>query len=85
MHVIVGSSAFDVSFLQRFRSDQRQAAQRGAARRKAAAMPAVARMLGVVAQGMVFAAAMWLLLAAPGFLSAQESLVGTGPVAQASR
>ena len=46
------------------------------------------RLLGTVAQGLVFFAVLWLLAAGPGFLSARDSLVpaGTGRLApQASR
>ena len=46
------------------------------------------RLLGTVAQSLVFFAVLWLLAAGPGFLSARDSLVPveTGrPAPQASR
>ncbi len=45
------------------------------------------RLLGIAGQSLVFCVLLWLLLAGPGFLSAQDSTVpaGTGRPAQASR
>ena len=36
------------------------------------------RLLGVVAQAALFSAVLWLMAAAPGFLSARDSLVPVG-------
>lgn len=51
------------------------------------ALRAAVRVAGVAAQCLAFAATMWIMLAAPGFLSARDSHVDAQPRAavQASR
>ncbi len=79
MHVIVANAAFDLPL-----PTPRVPVSRPALRSIQHAM----RLLGLAMQGVLFFAMLWLLAAAPGFLSARDSLVpaGTGRVAhQASR
>ena len=83
MHVVVASSAFDVSFRQFTRFAPGRIA--ALARESTAFLPTIGRVLGVTAQGLMFAAAMWLLLAAPGLLSVQEGPVRMEAARQASR
>ena len=63
-----------------------------ASNRHGRALPMVrrgVRLLGAAAQGVVFFAVLWLLAAAPGFLSARDSLLPDRPAqafpVQASR
>ena len=83
MHLIVASSAFDVSFRQlaRFAPGRVAALFQG----WTMVPSAIVRILGLAAQGLMFAVAMWLLLAAPGFLSQQESPIRLESARQASR
>ncbi len=80
MHVVIASSAFDLSLPNRrvhVLHSAMPSLQRGM------------RLLGVAIQGVLFFAVLWLLAAGPGFLSARDSLVppsGTDRLAhQASR
>lgn len=69
MHLVSANTAFDLPLPSRcvpvLRS-ARQSLQHGA------------RLLGMAAQAMLFFAVLWLLAAAPGFLSARDSLVPVG-------
>lgn len=78
MHVVVASSAFDVAFPQANRHARTSATRR---------LRVAAQVVSLIAQGVAFAAVIWLLVAAPGFLSTQDSLVRieTSPRHQASR
>jgi len=71
MHVVVASSAFDVLFLQRKSRMCLSATPR---------FRTVAQAIGLVSQGVAFAATVWLLVAAPGFLSARDSQVRAASV-----
>ena len=75
MPVVLANSALDVPLPSR-RGYASQRVWRGA------------RLLGMAAQGFLFFAVLWLLVAGPGFLSARDSTVpaATGrPAPQASR
>ncbi len=98
MHVIVASTVLELSLPRRVwapqgviravpgiaegQDDVLHARVNNAAPMSLAVMAGV---LGLAVQGLMFATAMWLLLAAPGFLSAQDSLVRAAAAAQASR
>jgi hypothetical protein len=83
MHVVVASSAFDVSFphLDRLPLGRIAARVRDATKN----LRVTGRVLGLAAQGLMFATVMWLLVAAPGFLYTQENPVRMEPARQASR
>lgn len=83
MHVVVASSAFDVSFPHMDRRPLRRLASR--VRASAKSLQATGRVLGLATQGLMFAMVMWLLVAAPGFLSTQENPVRMEPARQVSR
>lgn len=78
MHMVVANSAFDLT-LPRYVPASHSTLQ---------GVLKGMRLLGVAAQSVLFFAVLWLLTAAPGFLSARDSLMPaeTGRVAhQASR
>jgi len=83
MHVVIACSAFDVPLSQTDARTLRRALS--------SALPVLqlgVRVLGLAVQGAAFSAALWLLLAGPGFLSARDSVVRVDAarmVAQASR
>lgn len=82
MHVIIARSAFDLPAPQWDNAWLAEAVQS-----VAPALRAAVRAMGVAAQCLAFAATMWIMLAAPGFLSARESHLDTQarPGVQASR
>lgn len=91
MHIVVASTAFDIPS---FHSSSSYPSHRAARIRRMtlhSVSPSVRiglRMLGTALQGVLFSAVLWMLVAGPGFLFAQDSLVpsATGRAApQASR
>lgn len=82
MHVVIARSAFDLPAPQWDITWMAETVQS-----VAPALHAAARAIGVAAQCLAFAAIMWIVLAAPGFLSAQDSHLAAQarPGVQASR
>lgn len=91
MHIIMAHSAFDIpafdiSFSYRPRCAPQ--AQRMALYSASPDRHGGIRVLSTVVQGIMFSAVLWMLVAGPGFLSAEDSLVPSGavrPAPQASR
>lgn len=82
MHVIIARSAFDLPAPQWDLARLAEAVQP-----VAPTLHAMVRATGVAAQSLAFAAVMWIILAAPGFLSARDShlVAQARPGVQASR
>lgn len=79
MHLVSANSAFDLPLPNDCVPVLRSARQ---------SLRYGGRLLGVAAQAVAFSAMLWLLAAAPGFLSARDSLVPAGAdhaASQASR
>lgn len=55
------------------------------ARKAAEGLHAAGQALGLMAQGLMFALAMWLMLAAPGFMSGRDGPVRVEAARQVSR
>ena len=75
MYVVAASSAFDVPALSPRLSRRTHHARRVACRSALPGLRVAKRVVALAAQGVVFSAVLWALVAGPGFLTARDSLV----------